>query len=341
VKQFVAQQKVAQVFQNEPRRRGFIVAFHPQERVQMDLVDMTNYSRQNKGYGWILLIADVFTRYVWAYVLARKDIASVDGALTQFIAKYHPEIVMSDNESAFKSKIIQELMKENDVEHTMVDVGDHKALGVIDRAVKTIKDAIYKYMADNKKTQYISQLPRIVQAYNDSPNGGIQNIAPADADTKENTVALQIANHKKENVNKRNRQVFHEGDTVRIRNRKGTFERSYDEKYGDQLVIEAVEGKNVVLSNGETVSKRRIVKVAPVVEENKGEDVRAQAKKTKALRRERLDVESKEFAALPRGKTRAQDKRHLSSDGKALSKEDRYRYTGIDPAQIVEGKRRR
>ncbi len=309
----------------------------------MDLVDMTNYSRQNKGYGWILLIADVFTRYVWAYVLARKDIASVDGALTQFITKYHPEIVMSDNESAFKSKIIQELMKENDVEHTMVDVGDHKALGVIDRAVKTIKDAIYKYMADTKKSQYISQLPKIIEAYNHTPNGGIQNIAPTDADTKENTIALQIANHKKENVNKRNRQVFHEGDTVRIRNRKGTFERSYDEKYGEQLVIEAVEGKNVVLSNGDTVSKRRIVKVAPVISESSESkvDVKAQAKRAKALRRERLDVESKEFAVLPAARTRAQDKKHLSSDGKALSKEDRYRYTDVDPAQIVEGKRRR
>jgi len=266
VKSFLAEQKVAQVFKPSPKKRGFIVAFHPKERVQMDLIDMTNYTRQNGGYGWILIIIDVFTRFIWTYVLPKKDVASVDATLSQFITSYHPEIVMSDNEASFKSRIVQELMKENDVEHTMVDVGDHKALGVIDRAVKTIKEAIYKYMTDKKTSRYIDQLPHIIHAYNETPNGGILDIAPAEADTKENTVALQIENHKKEAVNKKNRSVFHVGDHVRIRNRKGTFERSYDEKYGEQFVIERIEGTKVILSNGETITKRRIVKVAAISE---------------------------------------------------------------------------
>jgi transposase InsO family protein len=273
VKQFISKQKVSQVFKPSPKKRGFIVAFHPKERVQMDLIDMTNYSRQNNGYGWILLIVDVFTRFVWAYVMPRKDVASVDATLSQFITKYHPDIVMSDNETSFKSKIVQELMKENDVEHTMVDAGDHKALGVIDRAVKTIKDSIFKYMTDKNKSRYIDQLPRIISAYNDTPNGGILDIAPADAETKENTTALQIENHKKELVNKKNRTVFHVGDHVRIRNRKATFERSYDEKYGEQFIIEKIEGTKVVLDNGETISKRRIVKVAPILAERESERV--------------------------------------------------------------------
>ena len=344
VKEFIAKQKISQVFQQQPRKRGFIVAFHPQERVQMDLVDMTNYSKQNRGYGWILLIVDVFTRYVWAYMIQRKDVSSVEGALSLYIKKYHPWILMSDNESAFRSQIVQELMKEEHVEHTMVDVGDHKALGVIDRAVKTIKDAIFKYMHARNTTRYIDELPRMVKAYNETPNGGILNIAPAEADTKENTSALQIENYKKEKVNQKNRLVFHEGDHVRIRNKKGTFERSYDTKYGEQLVITDVQGKNVVLSNGETISKRRIVKVAPVQEaaaSSQPEKVKRQAKIAKRVNKEHLEVESKEFETLPSAKTRAQDKKHLSSDGKSLSKADRYRYTNIDPAQILEGKRRR
>jgi hypothetical protein len=205
--------------------------------------------------------------------MPRKDVASVDATLSQFITKYHPDIVMSDNETSFKSKIVQELMKENDVEHTMVDVGDHKALGVIDRAVKTIKDSIFKYMTDKNTSRYIDQLSRIISAYNDTPNGGILDIAPADADTKENTTALQIENHKKELVNKKNRTVFHVGDHVRIRNRKATFERSYDEKYGEQFIIEKIEGTKVVLDNGETISKRRIVKVAPILAERESERV--------------------------------------------------------------------
>lgn len=110
----------------------------------MDLIDMQNYSRQNGGFAWILIIVDVFTRFCWAYMLPKKTIAAVDAALSLHIRKYHPESVTTDNESAFKSHIVQALLEKEEVTHTMVDQGDHKALGIVGRCIQTIKNAIWR-----------------------------------------------------------------------------------------------------------------------------------------------------------------------------------------------------
>lgn len=53
IDKFLSKQQVAQVYRKDPPKKGFIVAFLPDERVQMDLIDMTNFARKNKGYGWI------------------------------------------------------------------------------------------------------------------------------------------------------------------------------------------------------------------------------------------------------------------------------------------------
>lgn len=300
VNEFLSKQQVSQVFRKDPPKRGFIVAFNPEERVQMDLVDMTKFSYKNKGYSWIFLIVDIFTRKVIAYLMKKKDIENIEDVLMEYFNEHHPEVITSDNESGFKSKIIQKLMTENEVHHSMVDVGDHKALGVIDRSVQTIKNAIYKYMKDKNTTSYHEELPRIVKAYNDTPNGGILGLTPNEASEKKNVVDLQILNHKKARVNARNRGTFAIGDTVRIRNRKSTFARSYDETYSDEVyTISELEERYAVLNDGQRVSLRRLVKSQDTGERNDRDELKEQkreAKIEKALKKEDLKIQNKKFA---------------------------------------------
>jgi transposase InsO family protein len=292
IKEFLSKQHVSQVFRKDKPKKGFIVAFSPEERVQMDLIDVSKFSQKNKGFSWILLIVDIFTRKVITYLLKKKDIESIEDALMEYFDEHHPDVVTSDNESAFKSKIIQKLMLEYDVQHSMVDVGDHKALGVIDRAVQTIKNAIYKYMKDKNTTSYHEELPRIVEAYNDTPNDGILGLTPNEASQKNNVVELQILNHKKARVNASNRGTFAVGDTVRIRNRKTAFARSYDETYSDEVfTISALEERYAVLDDGQRVSLRRLVKSQETERKNERDELKEAkrvAKIDRIMRREDL-----------------------------------------------------
>lgn len=311
VQQFLDKQNAQQIFSRKIKQKaGHIVSFQPDERFQMDLVDMSNFSMKNQGYNWILMLVDVFNRKIYAYLLPNKNKESIFKALTQFFEKHHPEIITSDNDTGFKSDMIKKLMEKNETINHMVEPNDHKALGVVDRAIQTIKNVIYKYMKQENTTSYSKELARIIKAYNDTPNSGILDIAPnaVEAD-KGNTDKLQILNHEHDYQNRKNRVHLNIGDTVRIRLNKNAFVRSFDEKYSDlQYVITAVDKNKITLDDGKTYSSRRLIKTEPVVIPEKKKDKLTEAKKkTKVLKKlgkEHLEIDNKEYKNLPKTRLR-------------------------------------
>jgi hypothetical protein len=202
IETFLSKQYAQQIYSKKiPQKRGHIVSFVPDLRYQMDLVDMSNFSRTNGGFKWIFMLVDIFTRKLYAYLL--------------------------NNDTGFNASVIQKLFEKHDSKNFMVEPNDHKALGMIDRAVQTIKNVIYKYMKQENTTSYFKELPKIIGAYNNTPNSGIFNIAPNEVENdRDNIDKLQVMNHKYDVENKKNRIIFKVGDTVRIRVSKSAFARS-------------------------------------------------------------------------------------------------------------------
>ena len=94
IENFLNKQHVAQVFSRKViQKPGHIVAFHPEERIQMDLIDMTKFKHRNKGYGWIFLLVDVFTRKAYAYMMKNKTESNIIEILTQFLEKHKPFVI--------------------------------------------------------------------------------------------------------------------------------------------------------------------------------------------------------------------------------------------------------
>jgi transposase InsO family protein len=72
-------------------------------------------------------------------------------ALKQVAAKQKPRVIMSDNDAAFTSREFQKELQTLDIIHDMNLVGDHNALGVIDRFAKNLKVTLYKYFKRSGK----------------------------------------------------------------------------------------------------------------------------------------------------------------------------------------------
>jgi hypothetical protein len=332
VEQFLNKQAGQQIFTKKVQRKpGHIVAFEPDARVQADLIDVSNFAQQNAGYKFILLLVDVFTRKLYAYLMKSKTEQSIEEALKMFFKNHQPTVLTTDNEAAIAGKTIQQLMERNKVISDMVEVGDHKALSVIDRAVQTVKNAILKYMKVEDTPKYHKHLPEIIEAYNESPHSGILEIAPNDADRKENVIALQILNHKKDKQNRKHHIEFKPGDTVRVAVKRGPFARSYDEKYSDaQHTVEKVEDGMATLDDGKQYSVRRLIKTERVVIPVRAEKLVAAKKETrnrKKVAREDLEIESKEFEKPVEKSRKATEDRNRalkSSDVKGLPARTRF-----------------
>lgn len=302
VDEFLKKQNVSQIFSKKVvQKPGHIVAFNPDERVQMDLIDMSNWSKKNKGYNWIFLFVDIFTRKTYAYLMKNKTENSIETTLNTFFKTHKPDVIVSDNETGFTSKLIEKIMNKNNVYHDTVEPQDHKALGVIDRAVQSIKNAIFKHMKDDNTATYINILPDIIEGYNETPNQGILDLAPNEASNTEHIPELQVLNHQKDLINKKNRIKFEVGDVVRIRKKQNPFARSYDEKYSDaqHTVTKVLEGgRYVELDDGQHISIRRLIKVAktePRAQADVVTHAKVQNKARKKIAREHLEIQSKEY----------------------------------------------
>ncbi len=86
-------------------------------------------------------------------------------------------VIVSDSDSAFlgganqgDERDFQQVMDKNDAIHETVKIGDHSALGVIDRFASTIKTILTRYFLESGGTNWTSELETIVNNYNDTPH---------------------------------------------------------------------------------------------------------------------------------------------------------------------------
>lgn len=231
IKKFLENQKTYQLYKQAKRVVGHpIVTGKPFEAYQCDLTDMSKLSKQNKGYKYILLIIDIFTRYAIGIPLKSKSPEVVVEAFEEAFQRIpKPKSITSDNGSEWMGKVLKYL-KNNNINHITNEVGDHNKLGVIDRLTRTLKEKMYKTMTYNDDAKWKDNFENIVEIYNQTPHRTLGGYSPFEASLPENEqiiTQLQI-----ERVKKAKRyDNFKIGDIVRVKKQRRTFERAFDTKW--------------------------------------------------------------------------------------------------------------
>ena len=72
-----------------------------------DLVDMTQYSKMNKGYKYIFTNIDVFSKIAYAYPIKSKKVQDIKSCFEKVFKNNKPKYIWSDKEPAFLSKEMQ------------------------------------------------------------------------------------------------------------------------------------------------------------------------------------------------------------------------------------------
>jgi transposase InsO family protein len=156
---FVGVQKAHQLHKKTRHSiQGHIVAYCKDCLWFADLLDMSNYSRQNKGCHWILLCVDTFTRMAFAEPLKQKNkftvkegFESMMGRLVNVSAQRRIQLLITDSGSEFLNQPVQNLLRELKI----VEVGDHFALGIIDRLSRTMKEMIFQDCTEKRQRRLV------------------------------------------------------------------------------------------------------------------------------------------------------------------------------------------
>ena len=198
-----------------------------------DLIDFARLSKFNNGIGYILVIIDVFSRFLWLKPLNTKTGPDVAKAFDNvFSMGRHPRYLRTDKGQEFKAKPVQKIFHKYNVHH-FVTQNEVKA-NFSERVIKTIKSKIYRYFTANQTYNFASILPNLPNSYNRTYHSSI-GMAPIEVN-KQNETSLwwklywPYLSHSQPKKFK-----FQVGDYVRISHLRSAFSREYDIRWSGEV----------------------------------------------------------------------------------------------------------
>ena len=232
---------------NKPTIQKFerkkVIVNHINEMHSTDLVDMTQYSKINKGYKYIFTNIDVFSKVAYAFPLKSKKIQDIKACFQKIFKNNKPKYIWSDKEPAFFSKEMQQFFKDNNVK--IYHTNSHLKAVVIERLNRSLRELMMKEFVKNNNTIWYNILPKLIKIYNNRYHSTIK-MKPIEVNkNNERDIKENIYTYNKTSKNSK----FKIGDLVRISlKRRNLFDKpSSNIKWSEELFkIHSINKSNVI-----------------------------------------------------------------------------------------------
>ena len=112
----------------------------------MQLDDMQLISKFNKGFGYLLCVIDIFSKYLWVVPLKDKKRCKYCNAFQKILKESNkkPNKIWVDKGGEFYNNSFLKWLKDNNIE--MYSTYNEGKFVVAERFIRTLKTKIYKYM---------------------------------------------------------------------------------------------------------------------------------------------------------------------------------------------------
>ena len=155
-----------------------IFSTHPYA-FQMDLLEQSAGRDVQKYPAFYIIIINVNTKYGYAIPINNKDKETIHKELKKFIEKHRMVSITCDEESAFKSKRVIELLTANKISIKFITDKRHSALSLVDRFIKQLRDmntptVHSKRQSDDPKYRDFSRhrMEKLINIYNTTIHPG-------------------------------------------------------------------------------------------------------------------------------------------------------------------------
>ena len=206
---------------NFPKRR--VIVHKVDDTWCSDLVDMQKLSRWNKGYKYLLMMLDLFSKYGWIVPLKTKTGLEVSKAFESIFKKGKPKKLWVDKGKEYYNKNMLDLLAKNNIK--IYSTENEEKSSVCERWNRTIKEKMYKRFTMQNNTIYIEILLKILSSYNNSKNRSI-GMTPNQARKPQNYGKVYFNLYG--DLTESQKSTFKIGDTVRIsKYKRKTFDKGY------------------------------------------------------------------------------------------------------------------
>ena len=180
---------IDEIYSTPPRKNyptDKIVYNHIDEIWSIDLADMIDYkTSNNKGYRYIFIIVDNFSKYLWAIPLKNKYSQTITNDFSNILStsKRKPLKIESDRGAEFYNSIFQNLLESKNIHHysRFTDKGP----SIAERVIRTIRNLLKKPVFLKGNADWLSELPSVIKEYNNTIHHSTK-MKPIDASKKSN-----------------------------------------------------------------------------------------------------------------------------------------------------------
>ena len=122
--------------------------------------------RTSKGFEYILMFRDLFSRWAEASPIRKANAKAVVGGLNRnvFLRFGCPEVFLSDHGTEFNNRVVEDFLRERGVHHTNISTYPPQA-NPVERANHTLKTMIAPYFKE-QHTTWDEELPELLFAMN-------------------------------------------------------------------------------------------------------------------------------------------------------------------------------
>jgi hypothetical protein len=151
-----------------------IIEKRPNARWQIDLIDMSNYDKNN-GYKYIFNCIDVFSRKVWLRALKDKTAKLSRDALRNIIAEadVKPDAIQTDNGGEFLGEF-QEYCEDNEIKQIFSTSYTPNDNAIVERSNKEVRKIIRAIMVENINLKWYNIIKDVETSINNKYHSSIK-----------------------------------------------------------------------------------------------------------------------------------------------------------------------
>lgn len=269
INNFFENQQIHQVYK-KPIVREYLTITAPPRTFQVDVMNIEDYFKFNKGFRKLLVFVDILTNKAFVYPMKGNTKEDILNAFQEF--KDDVGFIFGiQGDDEFSKKYFDEEMKKNDIKlHTDVAKDDHiikgDKLAIVDRFIRTFRGLLQRYMYDRETYNWFSIYKSLLDNFNDTPIRNNFNLTPNqmfnDIIAQQRRRLLDEAY----NDNVMENRELHIGDKVRIINLDKKPFGKESKNFTDELyTINDVIGNKYEVIDDEGVIKQRKFKYYEIV----------------------------------------------------------------------------
>ena len=216
---------INQIYSKPPKRNystNKTDVYHVNDIWSLDILDLKDYGpKNNRGYRYVLVNIDNFSKFGWTVPLKNKNAHSIKDSFENILisSKRKPTLLESDRGKEFYNNIFQDFLNKNNIKL----YSRNTSVGAVfaERFNRTIRHLLKKIVFERGDANWINVLPTITKQYNNRMHSSTE-LTPIQASLKKNEgyVYKNILDKRKEIKPK-----YEIGDLVRTADLKKTFSK--------------------------------------------------------------------------------------------------------------------